>query len=265
MDTTPSSPSSDTPKVARHVDIFPQPDASSGYANLLWQSFSSMDGLKAEARILNEDFANFLALRLSTILQKNKMEEIKKELCEWHAAGHLRALLWAWLYLTGVRQEDQGFHVVKQCEEEIFAAAKDVLKKFHADKTTIDTSLRGNLIDVYNESRLHLLIGKDFHIFCSSNSETVIRSHRLDWWKRCDSDTRYANLVLRSEFHFPVTIDMSADMTTQLRNIAIYPPPLLDTDDAVHKIPCGLTTEQMEGHIRSIYLAEQMEQLEMNA
>jgi hypothetical protein len=169
----------------------------SRYYGVLWHAFYQPDGIRTEAKIIDEDFALFLAQGLSRHYQ-TEPEAIRPTLQSWTDFGTLRRMFCLWIEISTMDKNGETYQVVKKCEEETRMCGRMLLEDYEfrlKGNKAGDQMIAQLRIDLF----LDLCIGREVDLLVDgrewSNEHGQLARSRLVWWIRIDDQA--AKLILR--------------------------------------------------------------------
>jgi hypothetical protein len=115
----------------------PQEDEQDGYQGILWQASYRPDGIRTEAKIIHEGFAQLLAQELVPYFKTEpslspKAEVLAEDLKSWVELGRLRQTFNLWIDKSRMNKDGEIYQVVRKCEEETTTLGRKVLERYEA-------------------------------------------------------------------------------------------------------------------------------------
>lgn len=216
------------PAVKPETFKLPQPTEDGGYYGVLWHSFYRPDGIRTEARIIEEGFAQMLAQELSRY-QRIDAGALARELQSWGELGKLRRTFCLWLEISTTNYEAETYQAVKKCAEETQTYGRMVLENY---ETNVKADKAGDptIIKWRTDLFLDLCIGQEVDLLNCGQGIThtygQLTKSCLQWWTRIDD--KFAELTFRGAnaagltHKRTFTIEIAGDITNKLRAQGIF-------------------------------------------
>jgi hypothetical protein len=198
-----------------------------GCYGILWHALYRPDGIRTEAKIIDEGFALLLAEELSRHYP-TEAEAIRRQLQSW---VDFRILSQTFCLCIDISRSDHGNQVVKKCEEETRIMERMLLKHYESllGENGVNDQIIGRL---WTDLFLDLCIGQELDLVV--NEQGTFNEHkqparsRLVWWTRIDE--QYAKITLRvaaeaDQNHVScLTINITGDLISKLGSQGIFFP-----------------------------------------